>query len=241
MTRKYRTRGQRLRRRLVRMFIAGLLLAVLGSVLLVGVLRFAAPPTSAFMVQRWVSAQLNGERDFRLRYHWTAWDDVAPALPLALIAAEDQKFPQHRGFDVAAIRSALASAQEGERLRGASTISQQVAKNLFLWPGRSFVRKGMEAWFTLLIESLWSKQRILEVYMNIAEFGDGIYGAGAASEAFFGRTPAQLDSHQSALLAAVLPSPRRYSAAQPSAYVQQRARWIMRQSRQLGGTAYLPR
>lgn len=241
MTRKTHTRWRRLRRRLARIVIAGLLLTVLGSVLLVALLRFAAPPTSSFMVQRWMSAQLQGEQDFRLRYKWTAWQDVAPSLPLAMIAAEDQKFPQHRGFDVAAIRDALASAQEGERLRGASTISQQVAKNLFLWPGRSFVRKGLEAWFTLLIESLWSKQRILEVYMNIAEFGDGIYGVAAASEAFFARTPAQLDDRQSALLAAVLPSPRRYSAAQPSAYVQQRANWIMRQSRQLGGADYLPR
>lgn len=241
MVRKSSTRWRRLRRRLTRTLITGLLLAVLGSVLVVAALRFVAPPTSAFMMQRWMSAQVHGEQDFRLRYRWTAWDDVAATLPLAMIAAEDQKFPQHRGFDVAAIRSVLASAQEGERLRGASTISQQVAKNLFLWPGRSFVRKGLEAWFTLLIEALWSKQRILEVYMNIAEFGDGIYGVAAASEAFFGRTPAQLDARQSALLAAVLPSPRRYSAAQPSAWVQQRANWIMRQSRQLGGTDYLPR
>ncbi|MEO7200282.1 MAG: monofunctional biosynthetic peptidoglycan transglycosylase, partial [Dokdonella sp.] len=160
-------------------------------------------------------------------------------LAIAVVASEDQRFPQHRGFDVDAIRDALAAADDGERLRGASTISQQVAKNLFLWGGRSYVRKGLEVWFTALIETLWTKQRILEVYLNIAEFGDGIYGAQAASQQHFGRPATELSSHQAALLAAVLPSPKRLHAKRPSAYVQKRAAWIERQMRQLGGSAYL--
>jgi monofunctional glycosyltransferase len=213
---------------------------VLG-ILAVAALRFVPPFTSAFMIERWLSATLSGQRDFSLHYRWTSWDKVSKQLPVALIAAEDQKFPFHHGFDIDAIQDAIADAEEGDRLRGASTISQQVAKNLFLWNGRSFVRKGLEAYFTVLIETLWPKRRILEVYLNIAEFGDGIYGASAASERYFRKPPAQLDARESALLAAVLPNPRRYRVDRPSNYVQQRAAWIQRQANQLGGPAYLPR
>ncbi len=210
------------------------------SVLAVAILRFVHPPTSAFMIERRISALVSGPRDFALQYRWTPWDQVSKQLPIALVAAEDQKFPFHHGFDIDAIQDAIADAEEGDRLRGASTISQQVAKNLFLWNGRSFVRKGLEAYFTVLIEMLWPKRRILEVYLNIAEFGDGIYGAAAASERFFHKTPAQLDARESALLAAVLPNPRRYRVDR-GGYVQQRAAWIERQAAQLGGPAYLPR
>jgi len=209
------------------------------SVLLVLALRFVAPPTSAFMLARMLDAVVAGERGFRLDYRWTPIGDMSAELPIAMVAAEDQKFPHHRGFDVDAIQAAMADAGDGERLRGASTISQQVAKNLFLWSGRSFVRKGLEAWFTVLIELLWPKQRILEVYLNIAEFGDGVYGVGAAGERYFGRAPADLDARQAALLAAVLPNPRRLRVDAPSAYVQRRAAWIQRQVRQLGGAAHL--
>ena len=204
-------------------------------------LRFVHPLTSAFMIERWISATATHQRDFSLHYRWTPWDQVSKQLPIALIAAEDQKFPYHHGFDIDAIQDALADAEDGERLRGASTISQQVAKNLFLWNGRSFVRKGLEAYFTVLIETLWPKRRILEVYLNIAEFGDGIYGAAAASERYFHKSPAQLDARESALLASVLPNPRRYRVDRPSAYMQQRAAWIQRQAYQLGGPTYLPR
>jgi monofunctional biosynthetic peptidoglycan transglycosylase len=210
------------------------------TVLAVAILRFVHPLTSAFMIERRISALVSGPRDFALQYRWTPWDQVSKQLPIALVAAEDQKFPFHHGFDIDAIQDAIEDAEEGDRLRGASTISQQVAKNLFLWNGRSFVRKGLEAYFTVLIETLWPKRRILEVYLNIAEFGDGIYGASAASERFFHKTPAQLDAHESALLAAVLPNPRRYRIDR-SGYVQQRAAWIERQAAQLGGPAYLPR
>lgn len=216
-------------------------IGILLSIVAVLSLRFVTPLTSAVMLEDWLGAKLDGNRGFVLHYRWTPWDHVAKTLPIALVAAEDQKFPFHHGFDFDAIHSAIADADEGERLRGASTISQQVAKNLFLWNGRSFVRKGLEAYFTVLIEALWPKRRILEVYLNIAQFGEGIYGAAAAGERFFHATPAQLDAHQAAVLAAVLPNPVRLRVDHPSPYVQRRAAWIQRQANQLGGADYLPR
>ena len=218
-------------------------LAVLGwlalSWLAVLVLRFVPPATSAVMLERRAGAWLHGERDFRLRQQWVPWSQVSPWVPLAMVAGEDQHFPYHHGFDFGAIQQAIDAADEGRRLRGASTISQQTAKNLFLWEGRSYLRKALEAYFTVLIEATWPKRRILEVYMNIAELGDGIYGVDAASRAYFHRPPAQLGPEQAARLAAVLPSPRRLHADRPSAYVQRRADWIERQMRQLGGPTYL--
>jgi len=205
------------------------------------VLRVVPPWTSAVMMERQLGAWLHGERDFQLHYHWVPWSRISPSVPLAMVAGEDQKFPYHHGFDFDSIQDAMDDADEGRRLRGASTISQQTAKNLFLWNGRSFVRKGLEAYFTVLIEATWPKQRILEVYVNIAELGDGVYGVGAASERFFHTSPARLDPAQAARLAAVLPSPRRLHADRPSAYVQRRAAWIERQMRQLGGPSYLER
>ncbi|OJY92781.1 MAG: monofunctional biosynthetic peptidoglycan transglycosylase [Lysobacterales bacterium 63-13] len=225
--------------RIVRWVAVALLLWFALSVLVVVILRFVPPLTSAFMIERRLEALVEGQQDFTLRYRWTPLAQVSTNLPIALVAAEDQKFPNHHGFDVDAIQSALADAEDGARLRGASTISQQVAKNLFLWNGRSFVRKGLEAYFTALIELLWPKQRIIEVYLNIAEFGDGIYGAGAASAHFFRNTPAQLNPRQCALLAAVLPNPRKLHVERPSTYVQRRANWIERQVRQLGGADWL--
>jgi len=209
--------------------------------LLVLLLRFMPPPTSAFMLERAFAAWRSGEHGYSTRYRWAQAASVSPQLPIALIAGEDQKFPSHHGFDVQAIADALDEADEGERLRGASTISQQTAKNLFLWGGRSFVRKGLEAYFTVLLEVTWPKRRILEMYMNIAEFGDGIYGADAAASEFFRKTPAQLTAHESALLAAVLPNPRKLHADRPSGYVLHHADWIERQVRKLGGVNYLPR
>jgi monofunctional biosynthetic peptidoglycan transglycosylase len=169
------------------------------------------------------------------------WEEISPHVALAVIAAEDQKFPVHRGFDLEQIDRAFTDAERGRRVRGASTISQQVAKNLFLWPGRSWFRKGLEAWFTVLIELLWPKQRILEVYLNIAEFGRGVWGVEAASRRFFGRPAKSLAREQAALLAAVLPNPKRFRAEAPSAYVKRRQAWILGQMQSLGGTAYLDR
>jgi len=209
--------------------------------LLVLLLRFVPPPTSAFMLERSFAAWRNDERSYATHYRWAPAASVSPQLPIALIAGEDQKFPLHHGFDVQAIADALDEADEGERLRGASTISQQTAKNLFLWGGRSFVRKGLEAYFTVLLEVTWPKRRILEVYTNIAEFGDGIYGADAAAREFFRKAPAQLTAHESALLGAVLPNPRKLRVDRPSAYVLHHADWIERQVRQLGGVSYLPK
>ncbi len=228
-----------LARRLLRWTGIALALWVVASILLVVILRFVPVPTSAFMIERQIEALIDKQKDFNLHYRWTPIAQVSSNLPIALVASEDQKFPTHHGFDVEAIQTALADADDGERLRGASTISQQVAKNLFLWNGRSFVRKGFEAYFTVLIEALWPKRRIIEVYLNIAEFGDGIYGVHAASERYFRSSPAQLNPHQCALLAAVLPNPRKLHVERPSAYVQRRANWIERQVRQLGGSAWL--
>ena len=205
-------------------------LPLLACVLLVAALRVVDPPTSAFMLAYRLAADAPPPD-----YRWVPWEQLSPQLPVALVAAEDQRFPRHRGFDFEAIEAALA--ERGRR--GASTISQQVAKNLFLWSGRSWLRKGLEAGFTVLIEALWSKQRILEVYANIAEFGPGVYGAEAAAQRYFGKPAAHLDAAESARLAAVLPSPRRWSAAAPGPFVLERQRWIERQARQLGGPGYL--
>ena len=164
---------------------------------------------------------------------------MSPHVALAVIAAEDQKFLGHHGFDVESIQDAVADAQRGGRLRGASTISQQVSKNLFLWQGRSFVRKGLEAYFTVLIELLWSKGRILEVYLNVAEFGDGVFGIAAASERLFNTVPARIEADDAALLAAVLPNPSVLRIDQPSAYVRERQSWIRAQMTQLEGQGLL--
>ena len=202
-------------------------------------LRWIPPVSSAFMIGRQVDALIVRDWNFRLSYRWRDSGYISRNLPISLVAAEDQTFPDHHGFDFKAIDKALTNNKRGRHVRGASTISQQVAKNLFLWSGRSYLRKGLEAWYTVLIEFMWSKQRILEVYANIAEFGDGVYGAEAAAQSFFGKSAAGLTATESARLAAVLPNPKRYSAKNPGAYVQTRARWIERQVRRLGGTAYL--
>jgi monofunctional biosynthetic peptidoglycan transglycosylase len=232
---KARRRGRL--RTLLRFALWALLLCWLGSVLLVGVLRFVPPPTSAFMIARSIEARRAGDNDFRIRQQWRGFDDIAATLPLAVIASEDQRFLEHHGFDLVEIRNAMDD-EDGPR-RGASTISQQVAKNLFLWSGRSYVRKGLEVWFTMLIEAMWSKRRIVEVYLNIAEFGDGVYGVDAAARRYFGVGADRIGSAQAARMAAVLPNPKRYRLDKPGPYVLQRQRWIERQMQQLGGTALI--
>lgn len=209
------------------------------SWLVVFILRFVPPWTSAVMMERRVSAVVHGEKDFHLQHRWVPWSQISPWVPIAMVAGEDQKFPFHHGFDFDSIHNAIDAADDGRRLRGASTISQQTAKNLFLWNGRSFIRKGLEAYFTVLLEITWPKQRILEVYMNTAQLGDGIYGVGAASDNFFHVPPAQLGPAQAARLAAVLPSPDRFRVDRPSGYVMERSRWIEQQMAQLGGPGYL--
>ncbi len=211
---------------------------VAASLLVVLLFRWVPVPVTSFMLHDRFDS-LAAEEGWAFSHDWVPWEEISPQVALAVVAAEDQKFPVHGGFDLEAIDKALDDAERGRRMRGASTISQQVAKNLFLWPGRSWFRKGLEAWFTVLIEVLWPKQRILEVYLNSAEFGRGVWGIEAASQRFFGRPAKRLNPHQAALLAAVLPSPKRFRVDRPSAYVLRRQAWILGQMRGLGGTAYL--
>ena len=211
-------------------------LALAGPLAPVACFRFVDPPTSAFMLRDGLSRLFSG-KDW-IANDWADYAEISPAMRLAVVAAEDQRFPEHDGFDFAAIEKAVAHNKKSERKRGASTISQQVAKNLFLWPERSWVRKGLETYFTVALETLWPKRRILEVYLNLAEFGDGVYGVGAASRTFFGTQPSRLSAYQAGLLAAVLPSPRKMRANAPGPYTRERGRWIEAQMRQLG-SAYL--
>ncbi|MEO9811448.1 monofunctional biosynthetic peptidoglycan transglycosylase [Marinobacter alexandrii] len=211
--------------------LAGALLLLMAVIIL---LRFVNPPTSSFMLGHRLSLP-----DQALYQRWVPLSEISPWMPLAVVASEDQRFPEHWGVDFAAIRTALAEYEAGEGLRGASTITQQTAKNLFLWNGRSFVRKALEAGLALGIEGLWPKKRIMEVYLNIAEFGPGVYGVEAASRRYFGVSASQLSSIQSARLAAVLPNPKSLSAIAPSAYVWERVSWIRGQMAQLSGLNYL--
>lgn len=196
--------------------------------------RVVNPPTSAFML----TYQL-GTAPEPLRQEWVPMAEISPWMPLAVVASEDQRFPYHAGVDFEAIRKAVSEYKAGEGLRGASTITQQTAKNLFLWNGRSFVRKALEAVLALGIDGLWPKERVLEVYLNIAEFGPGIYGVEAASQIYFGKPARQLSQTQAARLAAVLPNPKMLSVTSPSAYVQERVVWIQQQMNQLSGLRYL--
>lgn len=198
------------------------------TVLAVLALRWIDPPTTAFMLAADVS---------EVDYEWVDGDRISSNLKLAVIAAEDQRFFDHSGFDFKAINKALE--ERSRRVRGASTITQQVAKNLFLWSGQSYVRKGIEAYFTVLIELLWPKPRLMEVYVNVAEFGRGTYGAEAAARRYFRKGAKSLTSAEAALMAAVLPNPIRLRIDKPSRYVRQRQRWIQNQMRALGGPAYI--
>lgn len=206
-------------RRIKWIIINALLALVVLSIVLVLPWRWMNPPTSAFMLQaRFLEGQV-------IYHRWQPLSGISRHLQRAVIAAEDQKFPVHHGFDFDSIADALNERRT--RRRGASTISQQVAKNLYLWNGHSYVRKGIEAYLTLWIETLWTKERILEVYLNIAEFGPGVYGAPAASRRYFHKSASRLTPYESALLAAVLPNPKRMSAARPSRYVRSRAAEIL--------------
>ncbi len=236
------------RRALQRGRIAAALLKFVGVTLLAWILltatpvlllRWLPPVTSAFMVEARVAAWRARERSYRTDFRWVSLEQISPNAAIAVIASEDQQFPFHAGFDFSSIREAVRASEHGKRLRGASTISQQVAKNLFLWPGHSFLRKGLEAYFTVLLETLWPKERILEMYLNIAQFGDGIYGVQAAAERFWRKPALRLSAAEAAALAAVLPNPQRLHAERPSRYVLERRDWILAQMRELGGANYL--
>jgi monofunctional glycosyltransferase len=221
-------------------WIAGAILGWVGiTAVAVLLLRWIDPPTSAFMLTARVQAALDHDAGYHTDYRWTSLERISPHAALAVIASEDQLFPFHNGFDVKSIREAVRASERGKRLRGASTISQQVAKNLFLWSGRSFVRKGLEAWFTILIEALWPKERILEVYLNIVQLGKGLYGVEAAAQRYFHEPASRLSSSEGALLAAVLPNPIRMRVDKPSRYVLAQRDHILEQMRDLGGSSYL--
>ena len=220
-----------LRKIIIKLLLAALLL----TVVLVLPFRWLNPPVSMVMVERWLSA----EQDYHLQKKWLDWDDIPPSAALAVVASEDQRFPLHQGFDIDAIMMVLRQADNSGKLRGASTISQQVAKNMYLWTGRSWLRKGLEVWFTAWVEMLWSKQRILEVYLNIAEWGKGVFGLEAASHYYFGKRAQELTAMEQALLASTLPSPLKYDPAHPAQHLIDRARWNLDQQRKLGGANWL--
>jgi monofunctional biosynthetic peptidoglycan transglycosylase len=225
--------------RLLRSALGVLAACVGASILVVLLLRWIDPPFTAFMAETQLSAWLKHDTSYASTHRWVDLAQISPNLALAVIASEDQKFPEHWGFDVEAIEKAYQLNQHSHKVRGASTISQQVAKNLFLWSGRSYFRKGLEAYFTILIEACWPKRRILEVYLNSAEFGLGTYGAEAAAQRFFHRPASRLTRSDAALLAAVLPNPEHFSAAAPTAYLERRGAQILAQMQALGGPEML--
>ncbi len=237
--RRRRRRSRSLGARVLGLGLRSLAVAVVLSLVAVGALRFVRPLTTALILERRIDAAAEG-RGLVVDQRWVPLERIAPSLQLAVVAAEDQRFPNHSGFDFDSMVDALDQASRGRRLRGASTITQQVAKNLFLWSDRSMVRKSLEAYFTLLIEVLWPKRRILEVYLNVVELGPGVFGVEAASRRYFGCSAAELGAFEAARLAAVLPSPRRRDPASPSPHVEQRARWILVQMQRLG-PSYVPR
>jgi len=225
--------------RLLKWFLIVLLAWLLLTATPVLLLRWLRPLTSAVMLEAAAQAWAAQDHGYRTDFEWVSLEQISPHAAIAVIASEDQLFPFHAGFDFDSIREAVRESERGRRLRGASTISQQVAKNLFLWSRHSLVRKGLEAYFTVLIEALWPKERILEMYLNVAQFGNGVYGVQAAAERFWHKPARRLTSADAALLAAVLPNPLRLHADRPSRYVLSRRDWILDQMRMLGGPEYL--
>jgi monofunctional glycosyltransferase len=220
------------------------LFSFLLSILLVVLFRFVNPFFTITMAQRKAEAVFQSKKQTSIHYQWKSYHEISAWLPLAIIACEDQKFPHHFGFDFESIEKAIEhneKVKQGKRkrTRGASTISQQVAKNVFLWQGRSYFRKGLEMYFTVLIEIFWSKQRIIEVYMNIAETGDMLFGAEAAAQKYFGKPAAKLTASEAATIAVILPSPRKYSAVRPGPYVQSRRDWCLNMMQKMGGKNFL--
>ncbi|WP_299821588.1 monofunctional biosynthetic peptidoglycan transglycosylase [uncultured Pontibacter sp.] len=221
------------------LFVKLVLSLFLLSIAWVLLYRWVAPPATLHMIKRRAEAGAADKANPGIAYDFVGLEEMSEQLPLAVVASEDQLFLQHNGFDVDAIMDAFKRNQKGGNIRGGSTISQQVAKNVFLWHGRSYLRKGVEAYFTVLIEVLWGKQRIMEVYLNIAEMGDGVFGVEAASQKYFKKPAKDLGRQQAALLAAVLPNPIKFSAKNPSGYTLRRRSKIARAMGRLGGTTYI--
>jgi monofunctional biosynthetic peptidoglycan transglycosylase len=208
------------------------------SIGLVIFFKFVPIPFTSTMIARKIEAIAEG-KDSEIYYDWVSYKNISKEAPLAVIAAEDQLYPEHWGFDFEAMGNAFSHNLKGKKVRGASTISQQVAKNVFLWQSRSYIRKALEVYFTVLIELIWGKQRIIEVYLNVAEMGDMTFGVEAASQRYFGKSAKNLTREQAARIAAVLPSPRKWSVARPGPYVSRRANFISRQMRALGGVKFI--
>ena len=213
-----------------------LLLLIIISVAWVTLYKFVNPPITPLMLIRYFQDD-GGQR--RIESNWKSYDEISDNMKMAVIAAEDQTFPFNDGFDFQAIEEALDEKLDGGRLRGASTITQQTAKNVFLWPERSWARKGLEAYFAVLIDKIWGKKRVLEVYLNVIETGEGIYGVDEAAQVYYGRSAKNLDIVDAALIAAILPKPRLWSPAKPTDYLLSREKWIREQIKGLGGTSYL--
>ena len=209
-----------------------MLLIFVSSIAIVILYKYIPIPVTPLMLERRIS------EGSPINYRWTPIDKITTDLPLAVVASEDNLFTTHNGFDFEQIRIAQEEARKGKRLRGASTISQQTAKNVFLWNGRSWVRKGLEAYFTLLIEAIWGKERIMEVYLNCIEMGNGIYGAATVADEHFGTTPDKLTRAQCALIAATLPNPRKYSSKRPSKYMLQRQKAILKNMKNIWKVEY---
>ncbi|EKB49490.1 monofunctional biosynthetic peptidoglycan transglycosylase [Cecembia lonarensis] len=195
--------------------------------------RFVPVPITPLMVIRLYEQAKDEKKALRLYKDWVSIQKISKHVPQAVVAAEDQKFLTHKGFDWEAMEKAWEQNKKGKRIKGASTISQQTAKNVFLWPGRTLVRKGLEAYFTFLIEFIWPKERIMEVYLNVIEMGEGIYGIEAAAQHYFKKPAEKLTRNEAALIAAVLPNPRRWNPARPTPYIQGRQVWILRQMNNL--------
>lgn len=202
------------------------------SLLLVLVFRFVPVPVTVFMIYKWVEAPQDQEQHFDK--DWVPLSEISPHLIQAVIASEDQKFPEHFGFDWEALQDAYQENKTGASVRGGSTITQQTAKNMFLWPGKNYFRKGLEGYFTVLFELFWSKERIMEVYLNIVEFGPGVYGAQAAAEKYFHKDAIDLNRYECALMATSLPNPVKYSLAHPGPYMKRRQQWVLRNMNNLG-------
>ena len=215
-------------------FLKGILVFFLSTIFITIIYRFVPVPFTPLMFIRLVEQGINGE-SLKWKKDWVSYEEISQHLPLAVVASEDQLFLEHYGFDLKAIEKAIKnnSKKRKKTIKGGSTISQQTAKNVFLWPSRSWLRKGLEVYFTLLMETLWSKERILEVYLNVIEMGDGIYGAEAASMTFFNKHASGLSAGESALIAAVLPNPRKWNAGAPNAYIKKRKSWILRNMRNI--------
>ncbi len=220
-------------RKITGIFLKIMMWFFISTIGVVIIYRFIPPPVTPLMVIRLFEQAADEKRDIRLSKDWVSLEDMSPSMPLAVITSEDQKFEEHFGFDIEAIEKAQKynERHKGKKVKGASTISQQTAKNVFLWPQRSYVRKGFEVYFTFLIELLWSKERIMEVYLNVIEMGDGIYGAEAASQAYFDKPVSKLNNSQAALIAACLPNPIKWSPARPTAYIKRKQAWIVRHMR----------